>query len=289
MRNPQLNEEQKRKAERFLDMHQTGGCFLMPNAWDAGSAKMLVSCGFDAVGTTSAGIAFSLGRPDNVFCSPGARLDRDEMLREVAGIVDAVAVPVNADLEGGFGDAPEDVAETIERTIELGAVGGNIEDYTGRESQPLYDRDLAVERIAAARQAIDASGVPFVLVARTDRLNIGKPGGLGEAIERSNLYREAGADCLFAPGASDMRSVSTLVREVQGPINVVMGLSGSDITFSQLRDAGVRRVSIGGSLARSLYYRMREAAREMLQEGTFSFAEHQIPQAELNGIFEGTQ
>lgn len=281
-----MDELQKIKAEAFLQLHRKNGCLLMPNAWDAGSAKMLVAAGFNAIGTTSAGIAFALGRPDNIFCSTDARVEKNTMLTAVGAVTHAVSVPVNADLENGFGDSPEDVADTIRRAIESGAVGGNIEDYTGIEQQPLYDRALAVERIAAARAAIDASGIPFVLAARTDRLNIGRPQGLAEAIERANQYRAAGADCLFAPGASDIATVAELAREIDGPLNVVMGLSGSDVTFSQLQDAGVRRVSIGGSLARALYFRIREAAEEMLQRGSFSFAEEQIPQSELNRIFE---
>ena len=281
-----MNEIQKNKAEQFLTLHKEDGCFLMPNAWDAGSAKMLVSAGFETIGTTSAGIAFALGQPDNVFCSVDARVKKSAMLNEIESIANAVSVPVNADLEGGFGDSPKEVADTIKRAIESGAVGGNIEDYTGIEKRPLYDRSLAVERIVAAREAIESSGIPFVLVARTDRLNIGKTGGLTEAIERANLYREAGADCLFAPGASDLSTVSKLAREVNAPINVVMGLSGCDVTFSQLKETGVRRVSIGGSLSRSLYFHMRKAAYEMLRDGAFSFAQEQIPQSELNKIFE---
>lgn len=281
-----MNDAHKLKGEHFLRLHKKKDCFIMPNAWDVGSAKMLTSMGFDAIGTTSAGIAFSLGRPDNIFCSVNARVDRDTMLNEIRSITSSVSVPVNADLEGGFGDSPEDVAETIKQAIEAGAVGGNIEDYTGVEVKPLYDRSLAVERIAAAREAIDVSGLPFVLVARTDSMNIGEPDGITDAIERANLYREAGADCLFAPGASDVATVNELVREISGPLNVVMGLSGSDMTFAQLRDLGVRRVSIGGSLARSLYFHIRMAAEEMLRDGTFSFAHEQIPQAELNRIFE---
>ncbi|MCH8542153.1 MAG: isocitrate lyase/phosphoenolpyruvate mutase family protein [Alcanivorax sp.] len=281
-----LSDTQNRKAERFMARHKESGCFLMPNAWDAGSAKMLVAAGFDAIGTTSAGIAFSQGKPDNAFCAPEARVERDAMLVEVRKICESVSVPVNADLEAGFGESPEDVADTIRLAIQSGAVGGNIEDYTGRKDQPLYDRAQAVERIAAARRAIDESGMPFVLVARTDRFNIGVPGGLDEAIERANLYREAGADCLFAPGASDIDTVRELVRELTGPLNVVMGLSGADVSFAQLRDLGVRRVSIGGSLARSLYFRLRAAAQEMMAHGTFSYANEQISQAELNQIFE---
>lgn len=281
-----MNDIQKRKAERFLARHKESGCFLMPNAWDPGSAKMLVAAGFDAIGTTSAGIAFSQGKPDNVFCSPEARVERDAMLAEIGAICQSVSVPVNADLEAGFGESPESVAETIRLAIESGAVGGNIEDYTGTKEHPLYDRVLAVERIAAARRAIDESGIPFVLVARTDRFNIGTPGGLAEAIERANLYREAGADCLFAPGASDIDTIRELVRELTGPLNVVMGLSGNDVSLAQLRDLGVRRVSTGGSLARSLYFHLRAAAQEIMEHGTFSYGNEQIPQSEINQIFE---
>lgn len=281
-----MDDAQQNKAERFLARHKESGCFLMPNAWDSGSAKMLVASGFDAIGTTSAGIAFSQGKPDNAFCALDARVERDAMLPEIKAICRSVSVPVNADLEAGFGDSPEEVAETIKLAIQAGAVGGNIEDYTGIKSRPLYDRSLAVERIAAARRVIDESGVPFVLVARTDRFNVGIPGGLAEAIERANLYREAGADCLFAPGASDVDTIRELVRELTGPLNVVMGLSGSDVSFAQLCDLGVRRVSVGGSLARSLYFHLRAAAQEMLGQGTFSYANAQVPHSELNDIFQ---
>lgn len=281
-----MSDIRSQKAERFLSLHQKDGCFLMPNVWDAGSAKMLASVGFETIATTSAGVAFSLGKPDNGFCSAGARVDRDTMVRQIRSIADAVSIPVSADLEGGFGDTPEDVAETIRRAMEAGAVGGNIEDYTGSEEQPLYENELAVERIAAARQAINSSKIHFVLVARTDRLIIGRPGGVAEAIERANLYREAGADCLFIPGASDPTTISQLVREIDGPLSVVMGLTGGEMTLAQLQDLGVRRVSIGGSLARAIYYQMREAAQEMISEGTFSFAKQQLPQAELNRVFE---
>ncbi len=157
-----MNQIQRAKAERFLSRHKEDGCFLMPNAWDPGSAKMLVASGFEAIGTTSAGIAFAHGKPDNLFCSPGARVERKTMIAEVRAICESVSVPVNADLEGGFGNTPEDVAQTILLAIKAGAVGGNIEDYTGIEASPLYDRTLAVERIAAARKVIDESGIPFV-------------------------------------------------------------------------------------------------------------------------------
>ena len=258
----------------------------MPNAWDIGSAKMLVAAGFESIGTTSAGVAFSLGRPDNVFCSEDARLSRAEMITEISSIANSVSVPVNADLEAGFGAEPEDVSQTIKLAIDAGAVGGNIEDYSGDLSCPLYSVELSIERIKAARREIDNSGVPFVLVGRTDEMNAGHSANLEQAIKRANLYREAGADCLFVPGVSDKANVSTLVKEISGPINVVMGLSGSDVSFAELADLGVRRVSIGGSLARSVYYGIRQAAEEMFNNGTFTYANNQIPQDELNEVFE---
>lgn len=284
-----MNGTQKSKAQLFRELHRREGCFLMPNAWDIGSAKLLASAGFETIGTTSAGIAFSLGRPDNVFCSQEARLDRDTMLEHVRRIAGAVSLPLSADLEDGYGESPEAVAETVRRAIAAGAVGGNIEDYTGDRDRPLYDRQLAVERIQAAREAVDASGIPFVLVGRTDALNGTLADGFAQAVERSNAYYEAGADCLFAPGAADATSIRRLVGEVEGPMNVVMGLAGNDLSMSELRALGVRRISIGGSLARAMYYRMREAAQEMLEHGTFGFAEHQIAQSELNQIFEESQ
>lgn len=281
-----MSDTQREKAEAFHSMHIDEGCFLMPNAWDIGSAKMLVAAGFKSVGTTSAGIAFSLGRPDNVFCSEKARLTRNEILSAVHSITSSVSVPVNADLEAGFGIEPEAVSHTIRLAIEAGAVGGNIEDYSGDPSSPLYDAGLSVSRIKAARKAIDDSEMPFVLVGRTDEMNAGHSSNLDQAIKRANLYREAGADCLFVPGVSDKKTVATLVKEIDGPINVVMGLSGSDVSFSELESLGVRRVSIGGSLARSVYYKIRDAAQEMFNHGTFKYAEKQIPQDELNNVFE---
>ncbi len=281
-----MNSDQYEKARQFHDLHTGDGCFLMPNCWDVGSAKMLVDVGFKAIATTSAGVAFSLGHPDNVFCSQEARLGRDDMLEEVAAIARSVSVPVSADLEAGFGDTPEDVAETIRLAIAAGAVAGNIEDYRGDRGAALYGVEESVERIKAARQTISELGLPFTLVARSDAVNAGVDNGLAEAIERCNRFYEAGADCLFVPGASDADSVKTLVAEIAGPISVVMGLSGTELTMDHLRDLGVRRVSIGGSLVRAVYFKIREAAREMFEQGTFSYAEEQVPQGELNAIFE---
>jgi 2-methylisocitrate lyase-like PEP mutase family enzyme len=282
-----MTTPQYEKAKKFHDLHSRDDCFLMPNAWDIGSAKMLEAAGFAAVATTSAGIAFSLGRPDNGFCSAAARLDRDSMLARIDAIANAISLPLNADLEAGYGDAPEAVSDTFARAIASGAVGGNLEDYTGEKSTPLYDIGLATDRIRAAREAIDRSGIPFVLVGRTDCFLAGHPDAFAESVRRANRFRAAGADCLFVPGVSDADTIAALVKEIDGPLNIVMGLTGNSLTVAELRTLGVRRISIGGSLARAMYHHIRNAAREMIEHGTFSYAERQIPQSELNSFFDG--
>jgi 2-methylisocitrate lyase-like PEP mutase family enzyme len=273
-------------VREFHDRHARPGCFIVPNAWDVGSASMLEAAGFTAVATTSAGVAFSLGRADHGFGSRAARVDRDTMLERVREMAQAISVPLTADLEAGYGASPASVADTIQRAIEAGASGGNIEDYTGDRGAPLFDFSLAVERIRAARAAIDASGETFVLVARTDGLLVDPGGAFAECVRRANAFHEAGADCIFVPGAADRDTIGRLVREIDAPLNVVSGLSGDALSLAELAELGVRRVTIGGSLVRSLYYRIREAAQEMLEHGTFGFAERQISQAELNAIFE---
>jgi 2-methylisocitrate lyase-like PEP mutase family enzyme len=262
----------------FMDLHREG-CFLLPNAWDVGSARILASAGFPAVATTSAGVAFSLGRPDHGFAREG-RVDRDTMIARIREIAGAVTIPVSADLEDGYGEAPETVASTISMTIAAGAAGGNIEDFTGDRTQPLYDEALAADRIRAARAVIDE---PFVLVGRTDVLLV--DGSLDEAVRRANAYLAAGADCAFVPGAADAETIGTLVRELDGPLNVVMGLTGNALSLDDLRELGVRRVTVGGSIARAMYGHLLRAARELAEHGTFSYADDQIPQAELNDLF----
>jgi 2-methylisocitrate lyase-like PEP mutase family enzyme len=256
----------------------------MPNAWDPGSARMLASSGFPAIATTSAGIAFSLGLPDY----EGAVSQR-EMIDRVHHIARSVELPVSADLEAGYGTEPVDVAKTIELAIAAGAVGGNIEDFTGNSATPLFDSALAAERIRAARAAADASGIPFTLTARTDCYLAKTENPFQEAVRRANMYREAGADCLFVPGASDLGTIAELVKEIDGPLTVVMGLTGLSLTVSQLQDIGVRRVTIGGSLARATYGLIRKAAQEMVLDGSFDYSRQQIPDAELCAFFSGTQ
>ncbi len=278
-------------TNRFVELHREG-CFLLPNAWDVGSARILATAGFPALATTSAGIAFSLGRPDHAYFrdpDSGGRVDRDTMLARVGDIVEAVDIPVSADLEEGYGEDPAAVAATISATIATGAAGGNIEDFTGDRARPLFDRGQAVERIAAARAAVDEGGAPFVLVGRTDVLLVG--GTLDEAITRANAYLAAGAGCAYVPGAADEATIAALVAALDGPLNVVMGLSGAALTLDQLRDLGVRRVTVGGSIARAMYRQLLTAARELAEHGTFSYADNQLSQDELNALFavDGTR
>lgn len=268
------------KAEKFRALHAADGVFLMPNAWDPGSARMLADTGFDALATTSAGIAFSLGLPDY----EGA-VSREKMIECAGAIAAAVDCPVSADLESGYGPDPADVARTIELAAKAGLAGCNIEDYSGDSGAPLFDRDRAIERIAAARQAADATGIAFCLTARSDSFLNRVEDPLKEAIERCNHYREAGADCLFVPGPTDADTIATLVKEIDGPVNVVMGLGKGTLSVNALGSLGVRRISIGGSLARTVLGLVREAAKEMFHQGTFGYAENQIPDAELCRFF----
>jgi 2-methylisocitrate lyase-like PEP mutase family enzyme len=279
-----MDELRRARAQSFVDLHAQG-CFLLPNAWDVGSARVLQAAGFPAIATTSAGVAFSLGRPDHDFFTEHAdgRVDRQTMLRRVAEVVAEVSVPVSADLEEGYGRSPEAVADTINATLRTGAVGGNIEDFTGERAEPLFDVQLASERIRAARAAADAAGEPFVLVGRTDALQVGR--SMDECVARANAYLAAGADCAFVPGAADAATIGTLVRQLDGPLNVVMGLTGTALSLGDLRELGVRRVTVGGSIARVMYRHLQRAARELAERGTFSYADDQLSQSDLNDLF----
>lgn len=270
-------------AAAFAALHRTTPGFIMPNAWDVGSALVLVASGFAAIGTTSAGIAFSLGKQDYAVTSDHLAVSREEMFSRMAEIAAAVDIPVNGDLEAGYGDSPEAVAATVRAAIEAGLAGGNIEDKKPLEPE-LYDEALAIERIRAARETIDAMKSQFVLTARCDAIPWSGNGVAG-AIERSNRYREAGADCLFTPGASDMATIAMLVREIDGPLNMVMGLGNADGNAHEWIAAGVQRVSLGGTFARAALGYIRQSAQELRDKGTISFAELQISHAELNALF----
>jgi len=260
---------------------------LMPNAWDAGSARMLEAAGFPAILTTSAGIAFSMGRPD--YCAAGdpRKLSRAMMLERVAEIARAVNVPVSADLEAGYGDTPSEVAQTIRMAIDAGVVGGNLEDLAGASAE-LFPVEVAADRIRAARDAANEAGLPFVLNARTDAFLSGVDKPLEESIRRGNRYREAGADCVFVPGVADATTLETLVAEIDAPVSVVMGLLPDSLDLAQLAKLGVRRVSVGGSLARMTLAALGRAAEELKSSGTFGYAREQMSTGELNRLFGGS-
>jgi len=261
------------KAADLLALHAGPG-FVLPNAWDAGSARILEQVGFAAIATTSAGIAWSCGVPD------GAVLDRDAMLEHVGRIVAAVGVPVTADLEAGYGRTPDEVGITVARAVDVGAVGANLEDA---DRGGLFGIDEAVERVAAARSA--APRGTFVLNARTDTYFAGTTGDVfAETVERAARYLEAGADCVFVPGVVEQDTIRRLAAAIPGPLNVVAGLSNL-IDAPTLFSLGVKRVSLGGSLARAVLSSLERAGRELLDTGTLSFLDGAISYADLQRRF----
>ncbi len=272
-------------AQTFLDLHRADRGFVMPNAWDAGTAVLLAEAGFSAIGTTSAGIAFSLGKPDFNVRNASLAVTLEETLNAVRRIATAIPLPVNADLEAGYGDTPDQVAESVRLAIATGAAGCNIED-TDRATGELFDAAEAVERIAAAHAAVRACGQPFVLNARTDVFQHGGDQGMQLAVERCNRFFGAGADCVFTPGVADVERARTLVRELTGPLNLVVGLNESASSARALIDVGVKRISVGGSIARAALGLVRQAAIELREQGTVGYANGQVPQGELNALFE---
>ena len=261
-----MDEDLKRKGAAFRALHERSGVLVMPNAWDRGSALLLAAVGFEALATTSAGTNYANGTTDWDYHVP-----REDMIRDFGLIARAVDVPVNGDLENGYGDAPADVAETIRQSIAAGMAGGGIEDYTGDKAKPLYELSLARERIAAAREAADATGVPYVLTGRAECYLAGVENAFAESVKRLNAYREAGADVLYAPGPQDAEEIARLAREVDGPLNVVVGRRGTPLTVERLAEAGVKRISIGGALFHACYGYLRQAAEEMRDKGTFGW------------------
>ena len=234
----------QQKATSFEQLHKNGETFIMANAWNAGSAVILEQAEFKAIGTTSAGIAFSHALPDYE-----GLLSFGQALEETQKIVQAVNVPVSMDAENGYGDSPEDVFDNMKMIASTGVCGANIEDHPGSSELQLYDFELAADRIRAAKESTSELDYPFMLTARAECYLTSHPDAFAESVKRVNRYREAGADCLFVPGIKDIETIKQLVKETDAPINVVMGLSGTPITLSELRDAGVTRISIGGSLA----------------------------------------
>lgn len=259
----------------FRELHESG-CFLIPNPWDLGSARLLVQLGMPALATTSAGFAWSLGRPDN-------QVSLAEALTHFQALVQTVEVPVNGDFEGGFAVEPEQVARNILAAIGTGIAGVSLEDSTGDAAGPLFDFALSVERISAARRAIDESGTGVLLTGRSEGFIVGRP-DLGETIHRLTAYAEAGADCLYAPGIRSNAEIAAIVRAVAPkPVNVLVG---SDFTtVAALAELGVRRISVGGALARAAWTGFLAAVREMVEQGTFTRLASAVSFAELNGAF----
>ena len=269
---------QLEKGQAFQALHKRDTAFIIPNPWDAGTAKLLAHLGFEALATTSAGYAFSAGRPDNA-------IDRDEMMAHLAAVAGATPLPVSADLGNGFGDAPEIAAETIALAAATGVVGGSIEDATLRADQPIYELQQAVERIQAAAEAARALLFPFTLTARAENYLWGRP-DLADTIARLQAYQEAGADVLYAPGLASKEDIAAVVRSVDRPVNVVMGLKGVQLSRTELSDLGVKRISIGSSLSRAALGAFLRAATEMREHGTFTFAGEAASYQEINAILQ---
>jgi 2-methylisocitrate lyase-like PEP mutase family enzyme len=267
------------KALAFRVLHEQAGAFVCPNPWDAGTAILLQQMGFKALATTSAGLAFALGRPDGENA-----VSREETLANAASIVAATDLPVSADLENGFGDAPEACAETIRSAIAVGLVGGSIEDATGRPDGPIHGIEAAAARVQAAAEAAHGGAVPFLLTARAENFLHGRP-DLKDTIRRLQAYQEAGADVLFAPGLRQPDDIRAVTSSVDRPVNVVMGLAGVRLPVTELAALGVKRISIGGSLARAALGSFLAAAREIRDTGSFAYADAAVPHGEINAIF----
>ena len=263
------------KIAQFHRLHETG-CFVIPNPWDRGSARYLETLGFKAVASSSAGFAWSIGRPDN-----GVTVD--EVLAHIRDLAGAVAIPVNADFEGGFAVEPEGVAANVRRAVATGIAGLSIEDSTGDKSAPLFEFALAVERIKAARAAIDTSKTGVLLTGRSEGFIAGRP-DIKETIRRLEAFALAGADCLFAPGIKSKDDIAAVVKAVAPkPVNLIV--SGNFITVAEAAELGVRRISIGGALARTAWAGFAAAAQELAGHGTFSSFGAGGPPFDLNGIF----
>ena len=275
------DRNQQEKAAAFVALHGAEGAFVIPNAWDAGSARILTAVGFAALATTSAGLAFALGRRD-----AEGLLTREEALANAAAIVQATDLPVSADLEDGFGPRPEDVAETVRQAAAIGLVGCTIEDTTADPAQPIHDFGLSVERIAAAVEAARALPFRFTLTARAENFLFGRP-DLDDTIRRLRAFADAGADVLYAPGLPDLAAIRTVCAAVSRPVNVVAGLGGSRHSVSELAAAGVKRISLGSTLARAALGGLARAAREIRDHGTFDFTDEAMPFAEANALMRG--
>lgn len=271
---------QAERAAAFRALHERPGIFIMPNPWDAGTAKLFASLGFEALATTSLGLSSSLGRVDGSLS-----VSREELIANCRAIAAATALPVNADLENGYADDPEEAAIIIRLAADAGVVGGSIEDATGDPARPIYDFDLAVERVAAAARVARSLPFPFTFTARAENYLHGRP-DLDDTIRRLQAFAAAGADVLYAPGLRDLETIRQVVAAVPKPVNVVMSSADPQITARQLADAGVKRISVGGALSRLAYAAVREAAVAMRDAGSFRWVRDTLPGPELRALFE---
>jgi 2-methylisocitrate lyase-like PEP mutase family enzyme len=269
---------QAEKGQIFRVLHERDHAFVIPNPWDVGTARLLAHVGFEALATTSMGCAFAAGQCDGT-------LGRDRVIEHILALASATDLPVSADLENGFGDDPETVAETIRRAAAAGVVGGSIEDSTGRPEQPVYEKGLAADRIRAAVAVSRTLPFPFTLTARAENYLHGRP-DLKDTIARLQAYQEAGADVLYAPGLSKSDDIAAVVRSVDRPVNVLMGFQGISLSLSDLSGLGVQRVSVGSALCRVALGAFLRAAREMWEHGTFTFAPEAAGPREISAIFK---
>ncbi|HEX7052806.1 MAG TPA: isocitrate lyase/phosphoenolpyruvate mutase family protein [Burkholderiales bacterium] len=267
---------QSEKARAFRALHERPGIFVIPNPWDAGSARLLASLGFEALATTSLGYAASIGRLDG-------SLSRDEILANCRAIAEATDLPVSADLENGYADDPKEAAQTMRLAAEAGAVGGSIEDATGDPAKPIYDFVLAVERVAAACEVARELPFPFTVTARAENYLHGRP-DFDDTVRRLQAYAAAGADVLYAPAVRDLETIRRLVAALPRPVNVVMGLADPELTLQQLEAAGVKRVSVGGALARYALAAARDAARAMREQGSFRWVKDIVAAKDLRSF-----
>ncbi len=272
---------QTQKAEAFRALHARPGAFIIPNPWDAGTAKLLASLGFEALATTSLGLSNMLGRVDGTMT-----VSRDEVLANCRAIVEATDLPVSADLENCYAHEPRAAAEMIRLAAEAGVVGGSIEDATGDAAKPIYDFTLAVERVQAAVETARRLPFGFVLTARAENMIQGRL-DLDDTIKRLQAFEQAGADVLYAPGLRDLATIRTVVASVRKPVNVVMSHGDPSLTLAQLSEAGVKRVSVGGSLSRLALAAFLRGAREMADKGAFTWMRETVASRELKAVFKG--
>jgi 2-methylisocitrate lyase-like PEP mutase family enzyme len=272
--------KQQSASEKFRALHESG-CFVLPNPWDVGTAVYLEHLGFKALATTSSGFAFTKGLPDAV-----SAVALDDVLAHVRELSAATSLPVNADFQNGYADAPEDVAQNVTRCIATGVAGLSIEDATGDSEAPLYETRLAIDRVKAARAAVVTAGIPVVLTARCEAWLVGQTDPLSIALERLTAFAEAGADCLYAPGVSDPEEIKAIVNAVAPlPVNVLMSKPNPALSVSRLADLGVRRISVGSSLARVAWGAFLRAARSIQETGSFDSFADAAPFNELDSVF----